>query len=123
MNTQLIITLAVLVFMAVSFMVRKISFGLTGMICMLALAVTGVIDLNTAFSGFSNKTTILVDAGSWLYRKDKSGKRNPQADVFHSGEKRNFPAFGDSWFHHFIDPADRYDCPDVCHADVSRYTG
>ena len=60
MNTQLIITLAVLVFMAVSFMVRKISFGLTGMICMLALAVTGVIDLNTAFSGFSNKTTILV---------------------------------------------------------------
>ena len=60
MNTQLTITLAVLVFMAVSFMVRKISFGLTGMICMLALAVTGVIDLNTAFSGFSNKTTILV---------------------------------------------------------------
>ena len=55
MNTQLIITLAVLIFMAVSFMVRKISFGLTGMICMLALAVTGVIDLNTAFSGFSNK--------------------------------------------------------------------
>ena len=61
MNTQLIITLAVLVFMAVSFMVRKISFGLTGMICMLALAVTGVIDLNTAFSGFSNKTTIMVE--------------------------------------------------------------
>jgi len=60
MNTQLIITLAVLVFMAVSFMVRKISFGLTGMICMLALAVTGVIDLNTAFSGFSNKTTKLI---------------------------------------------------------------
>ena len=118
MNTQLIITLAVLVFMAVSFMVRKISFGLTGMICMLALAVTGVIDLNTAFSGFSNKTTILVATMMLV-----AGKRNPQADVFHSGEKRNFPAFGDSWFHHFIDPADRYDCPDVCHADVSRYTG
>ena len=112
MNTQLIITLAVLVFMAVSFMVRKISFGLTGMICMLALAVTGVIDLNTAFSGFSNKTTILVATMMLV-----------AGCIFHSVEKRNFPAFGDSWFHHFIDPADRYDCPDVCHADVSRYTG
>lgn len=60
MNTQLIITLLVLVFMAVSFMGRKISFGMTGMISMLVLAVTGVVDINTAFSGFSNKTTILV---------------------------------------------------------------
>lgn len=60
MNAQLIITLLVLVFMAVSFMGRKISFGMTGMISMLVLAVTGVVDLNTAFSGFSNSTTILV---------------------------------------------------------------
>ena len=60
MNVQLVITLAVLAFMAVSFMMRKISYGMTGMICMLVLAMTGIVDLPTAFSGFSNKTTILV---------------------------------------------------------------
>ena len=62
MNVQLVITLAVLAFMAVSFMMRKISYGMTGMISMLVLAVTGIVDLPTAFSGFSNKTTILVAA-------------------------------------------------------------
>lgn len=60
MDVQLLITLAVLIFMGISFMVRKISYGMTGMICMLALALTGVVDLPTALSGFSNKTTILV---------------------------------------------------------------
>ena len=60
MNVQLVITLAVLAFMAVSFMMRKISYGMTGMICMLVLAMTGIVDLPTAFSGFSNKTTSLV---------------------------------------------------------------
>lgn len=60
MNTSLLITLGVLIFMGVSFMTRKISFGLTGMICVSVLALTKVVDLATAFSGFSNKTTILV---------------------------------------------------------------
>lgn len=60
MNIQLIITLAVLVFMAVAFMGKRLSYGMTGMICMLVLALTGVVDLNTALSGFSNKTTVLV---------------------------------------------------------------
>lgn len=60
MTVQLLVTFAVLIFMAVSFMSRKISYGMTAMICMAVLAVTNVVDLNTAFSGFSNKITVLV---------------------------------------------------------------
>lgn len=60
MTIQLLVTFSVLIFMAVSFMSRKISYGMTAMICMAVLAVTNVVDLNTAFSGFSNKITVLV---------------------------------------------------------------
>lgn len=59
-NYQLLIALAVLVFMIISFLLHKISYGLTAMTCVVALALTGVIDTKTAFSGFSHNTTILV---------------------------------------------------------------
>ena len=59
-NYQLLIALAVLVFMIISFLLHKISYGLTAMTCVIALALTGVIDTKTAFSGFSHNTTILV---------------------------------------------------------------
>ena len=59
-NYQLIITLAVLVFMIVSFLVHKFSYGLTAMTCVIVLAITGVVDVKTAYSGFSHTTTILV---------------------------------------------------------------
>lgn len=59
-NYQLLITLAVLVFMIISFLVHRISYGLTAMTCVIVLALTGVIDTATAFSGFSHTTTILV---------------------------------------------------------------
>lgn len=59
-NLHLTITLAVLIFMIVSFLLHKISYGLTAMTCVLVLACTGVIDTKTAFSGFSHTTTILV---------------------------------------------------------------
>ena len=59
-NINLIITLAVMVFMMVSFVIQKWSYGLTAMTCIIALALTGVIDVKTAFSGFSNTTTILI---------------------------------------------------------------
>lgn len=59
-NYQLIITMAVLVFMIVSFLLHKISYGLTAMTCAIVLALTGVIDVQTAFSGLSHTTTILV---------------------------------------------------------------
>lgn len=59
-NYQLLIALTVLVFMIVSFLLHKISYGLTAMTCVVILALTGVIDTKTAFSGFSHNTTILV---------------------------------------------------------------
>ena len=52
-NYQLLIALAVLVFMIISFLRQKISYGLTAMTCVVFLALTGVIDTKTAFSGFS----------------------------------------------------------------------
>ncbi len=59
-NYQLLIALGVLVFMIISFLLHKISYGLTAMTCVVILALTGVIDTKTAFSGFSHNTTILV---------------------------------------------------------------
>ncbi|MCI8889352.1 MAG: TRAP transporter large permease subunit [Hungatella sp.] len=59
-NYQLLIALAVLVFMIVSFLLHKISYGLTAMTCVIVLALTGVIDTKAAFAGFSHTTTILV---------------------------------------------------------------
>lgn len=60
MNFNLIITLLVMVFMIVSFVIQKWSYGLTAMTCVVALTLAGVIDVQTAFSGFSNTTTILI---------------------------------------------------------------
>lgn len=57
---HLYITLGVLIFMIISFLMHKISYGLTAMTCVVALALTGVIDANTAFMGFSHTTTVLV---------------------------------------------------------------
>lgn len=59
-NINLIITLAVMVFMMVSFVIQKWSYGLTAMTCVVILTLAGVIDVPTAFSGFSNTTTILI---------------------------------------------------------------
>lgn len=59
-NINLIITLAVMVFMMVSFVIQKWSYGLTAMVSIIVLAATGVIDVATAFSGFSNTTTIMI---------------------------------------------------------------
>ena len=59
-NFNLIITLLVMVFMIISFVIQKWSYGVTAMVCVIVLALTGVIDVQTAFSGFSNTTTILI---------------------------------------------------------------
>lgn len=57
---DLYIVLAVTVFMMVMFVWHKVPFGLTTITCCNILCLTGVIDLETAFSGFSNKIVILV---------------------------------------------------------------
>lgn len=59
-NMPLFITLIVLAFMIVSFLMHRISYGLTAMTCVIVLALFGVIDTKTAFSGFSHTTTVLV---------------------------------------------------------------
>lgn len=57
---KLIVALVVLVFMAVEFMRAKQPYGVTTTACIAILAVTGVIDIKTAYSGFSDTTTVLV---------------------------------------------------------------
>lgn len=59
-NFNLIVTVAVVLFMTVSLVLHKIPYGVTGMTCVIILALTGVIDVNTAFSGLSNTNTVLI---------------------------------------------------------------
>ena len=58
--SQTYIVLAIMIFMAVMFVINKIKFGIISMTCCVLLVVTGVMDIQTAFSGFANKTIILV---------------------------------------------------------------
>lgn len=60
MSTQLIITLCIMVFMVVMLLSHKLPYGVTGMVCCVLFVLFGILDLQTAFSGFSNSTTILV---------------------------------------------------------------
>lgn len=60
MTIEMIIVLAILVFMVVMLLTRIIPYGVTAMICCVAFVLTGVCDLSTAFSGLSNSTTIMV---------------------------------------------------------------
>ena len=59
-NLNMILTLLVMIFMIVSFLLQKWSYGLTAMTGIIFLALTGVIDVATVFSGFSNTNTVLV---------------------------------------------------------------
>ena len=57
---KIIVALIVLVFMSVEFLRNKRPYGVTTMACIALLTITGVIDAPTAFSGFSDNTTVLV---------------------------------------------------------------
>ena len=57
-----VITLLFLLFAIVMFVTEKIPLGLTSMIVCVGLAVTGVLDLKTAFSGFIDSNVILFVA-------------------------------------------------------------
>ena len=54
------IVLAVTIFMMVMFVWHKVPFGVTTMTCCVILMVTGMIVLNTTFSGFGNKIVVLI---------------------------------------------------------------
>lgn len=57
---ELYIVLAIMLFMIVGFILNKWPFDVTTMICCVLLAVTGVFSIPEAFSGLSNKTTIMI---------------------------------------------------------------
>ncbi len=57
---QIYIVLGLLAFMIIMFFTHKVPYGVTTMTCCVVLALTGVFDVPTAFSGLANKTTILV---------------------------------------------------------------
>ena len=57
---QLYITLAVLAFMIVMFMLQKVPMGVTTMTCCAVLAILGVLTPGEAFAGFTNNSIILV---------------------------------------------------------------
>lgn len=57
---QMYIVLGLLVFMIAMFFTHKVPYGVTTMTCCVMLALTGVFDISTAFSGLANKTTILI---------------------------------------------------------------
>lgn len=59
-DMKLYIVLAVMVFMIVMFLWQKVSYGVTAMTSVTILALLGVINIQTAFSGITNKNTILV---------------------------------------------------------------
>lgn len=60
MTLHMGITIAVLIFMIGAFFSGKLSYGLIAMTCVLVLGLTGVVDVQTAFSGFSNMNTVLI---------------------------------------------------------------
>lgn len=52
---QMYIVLALLVFMIFMFFTNKVPYGVTTMTCCVVLALTGVFDIPTAFSGTSQQ--------------------------------------------------------------------
>ena len=52
--------MAVTLFMMIMFVWGKFPFGLITMTCCLMLAITGVVDLQSAFTGFGNKIVVLI---------------------------------------------------------------
>jgi solute carrier family 13 (sodium-dependent dicarboxylate transporter), member 2/3/5 len=60
MNTHMIICLVIFVLTIASFLWGKISMGLSALLSMVLLVITGCIDITTALEGFSNSNTIIM---------------------------------------------------------------
>jgi len=60
MTIPMIIALAITVLMIILIMVDKLPFGAPPLLACLLLAVFGIVDLKTAFGGFSNPTIIML---------------------------------------------------------------
>lgn len=57
---EMYIVLGITLFMMVMFVWHKVPFGVTTMTCCLLLAMFGIVDIQTAFSGFGNKIVVLI---------------------------------------------------------------
>ena len=60
MSVHMILCLVIFVLTIASFLWGKISMGLTALLSMVLLVLTGCIDISTALSGFSNSNTIIM---------------------------------------------------------------
>ena len=60
MSIQLIITLCILVFLVVMLLTNKLPYGVSAMICCVLFVLFGILDLQTAFSGLSSSTTLMI---------------------------------------------------------------
>ena len=58
--SQTTICLIIFLLVVISFLWNKISMGLTALIGMMLMVVTGCIDAETALAGFANSTTIML---------------------------------------------------------------
>lgn len=57
---EMYIVLGITLFMMIMFVWHKVPFGVTTMTCCLLLAIFGIVDIQTAFSGFGNKIVVLI---------------------------------------------------------------
>ena len=66
---ELYIVLAIMAFMIFGFILNKWPFGVTTMVCCVLLALSGVFTIPQAFSGLSNKTTIMIAGMLDVYKR------------------------------------------------------
>lgn len=60
LSKEVIIVLGLLVFMVIGLLSHFLPYGVTGMICCVALVFAGINDIPTAFAGLSNGNTIMI---------------------------------------------------------------
>ena len=60
MSAQLIICLVIFALTIASFVIGKLSMAVTALLSLIALVLTGCIDIDTALGGFANSNTIIM---------------------------------------------------------------
>lgn len=91
-NTQLLITLGLLGICVFFFIINKPRMDIVALFAMLALPLTGILNLDETFAGFSDSSVILIglmfvigeglvrtgisnDVGAWILKKPAGAKR------------------------------------------------
>ena len=101
MSTQLIITLCILAFLVVMLLTHKLPYGVSAMICCVLFVFFGILDLQTAFSGLSNSTTLMI--APMIVVASALGKTSLIARIRKTMDRRNhhssLPAHGTDRLH------------------------